>query len=389
MAHIRRRKNGNWIITVEKGINPLTGERERIYKTIPNSKNMNQKEAETEMAKILVELEYGTYIEPENMSLGEFLLMWLEDECKPNLAPRSYARYERIMKRHIIPAMGRIPLQKIKPMHIKSYQSQKLKKGRLDGKEGGLSNKTVRMHIHTLSQALKYAVGLQVLKSNPCEHVKAPKAKRPKINYLEDDQVNIMLKHIKNHGKSWDYVFFSLAVHTGMRRGELLGLSWDNINFNNATIHVRDTLQRVRGEGIILKDYTKSEAGQRSIDLSDKLITLLKNHKKNQLEQRLKHEGKYQDNNMVFCNKDGSYVNPGSVTRRFNNYLEAAGVKKIRLHDLRHTHASLLLKTGVQPKIVQERMGHSSIAITQDIYSHLFPSMQKEAAKKMDDLIDV
>lgn len=388
MPHVRRRGN-KWQISVEKGVDPLTGERQRVYQTIPDSEHMTKTEAEKEMAKLVVELEYGTYIEPENMKLGEFLLMWLEDECEPNLAPRSYERYEEIMKKHIIPAMGGIPLQKLKPMHVQTYQSKKLKSGRIDGKPGGLSNKSVRMHMHLLSQALKYAVGLQILKNNPCQHVKAPKVKKPKVNYLEEKEVNKLLKHIKQNGKNWDYIFFSLAVHTGMRRGELLGLSWDDIDFKNSKIYIRDTLQRIRGKGLLLKEYPKTESSRRSIDISDKLVKLIKKHKKKQSEERLKYDGEYQDNNMVFGNKNGSYVNPGSMTRRFNRYLEAAKVKKIRFHDLRHTHASLLLKAGEQPKVVQERLGHITIVTTQDLYSHLFPSMQKEAAKKMENIIDI
>lgn len=389
MAHLRRRANGNWIITIEKGVSPLTGKRERLYKTIPNSKNMNKAEAEKEMAKILVELDEGSYVEPENITLGEFLLSWLEDECQPNLAPRSYEKYEEIMVKHIIPVLGRIPLQKLQPVHIKRYQALKLKSGRLDGKPGGLSNKSVRMHIHTLSQALKYAVGLQLLKSNPCEHVKAPKVKKTNVNFLEENEVNILLRYIKEHGKAWDYVFFSLAIFTGMRRGELAGLSWDDIDFKNSKIYVRRVLQRIRGQGLVLQPYPKTDHGWRNIDISQQIVDLLKEHKKDQIKQRLQYGEGYQDNNLVFCNEDGSFVNPGSITRRFNNYLERAGVKKIRLHDLRHTHASLLLKAGVQPKVVQERLGHSSITITMDMYSHLFPSIQKEAAQRLDNMFNI
>lgn len=389
MAHLRRRANGNWIITIEKGVNPLTGKRERIYKTIPNSKNMTRPEAEIEMAKILVELDAGTFVEPDNLTLGEFLLTWLENEIEPNLAPRSIEKYSEIVKRHIIPALGTIPLQKLKPYHIQQYQSHKLKSGRLDGKPGGLSNKSVRTHIHVLSRALKDAISLQLIKSNPCENIKTPRAKKTTVNYLEENEVNILLEYIKENGKDWDYVFISLAIHTGMRRGELLGLSWDNVDFRANKIYVRKILQRVRNQGLFLQPYPKSDSGWRSIDISPRMAEILKEHRKEQLEFRMQYGPGYQDNNMVFCNKDGSFVNPGSVTRRFNRYLEEAAVKKIRLHDLRHTHASLLLKAGVQPKVVQERLGHSSITMTMDIYSHLFPSLQKEAAEKIDDMVQI
>lgn len=384
MAHIRKRKNGNWLITIEKGRDPINGKRDRITKTV--SKDKNKPEVEEIMAEMILEQKYGTAIDPDDMSIQEFLLMWLEDECEPNLAPRSYERYERVIKKHLIPAIGQIPLQELKPMHVKIYQTKKLKSGRLDGKKGGLSNKTVRMHMHLLSQSLRYAVGLQMLKSNPCSHVKAPSKKKKQTKYLQEEEVGILLSESKNTS-DWDYKFIFLALHTGMRRGELLGLKWRNVNLPEGKIYVIENLQRIRNKGLIFKEYPKTTSSRRNIDISNSVIKMLKNHKKEQDDNHLKNDPNYEDNNLVFCNNDGTPINPNKPTRHFRKIRESADITKIRLHDLRHTHASILLKAGIQPKVVQERLGHSSIAITLDIYSHLFPSLQKEAAQKIGEII--
>ena len=386
MAHFRRRKNGNWLITVESGTNPITGERQRKFKTV--SRDKNSKEVEAIMAEMILDLQYGTYIDPSKMTLAEFLLIWLKDECEPNLAPRSYQSYERIVKKHLIPAIGKIPLQKFEPIHVQTYQTKKLKKGRHDGKSGGLSNNTVRKHRQILSQALNFGVGLQMLKKNPCEHVKAPKHKRPILNYWDQEEVNKAIKAAK--GK-WIHDFLFLDLHTGMRRSELLGLKRENVNLTNGNIYVMTILQRIRRKGLILKEYPKTSKSRRNIDISKQVVAVLKRHieKQEQLKKENKEFNKNNKHNLVFCENDGSMCNPGTVTRRFNYIRDSIDVKKIRLHDVRHTHATLLLKAGVHPKVVQERLGHESITTTMDTYSHVMPSMQKEAAAKMDSLINI
>jgi integrase len=182
------------------------------------------------------------------------------------------------------------------------------------------------------------------------------------------------------------YAAYVLAATTGLRRGELLGLCWDSVDLENGVITVQRQLLVLK-EGITLEEATKSRSGRRSIVLTDDAIRELKAHRKRQLQERLLMGEAYQDHGLVFCKEDGTPLDPREFTKRFQRHLEKAGLPKVRLHDLRHTHASLLLARGVHPKIVQERLGHSSITMTLDLYSHLVPGLQEAAAATLNGLL--
>ncbi|SDC69277.1 Site-specific recombinase XerD [Candidatus Frackibacter sp. WG11] len=381
MAHLRKLGQKKYKIIIELGRNPATGKRKRKTKTV----NGTKKEAQKIMAKLIHEMETGTYVEPSKMTTAELLQKWLKEYCKPNLAPSRYANYREIIERHFIPELGSIQLKNLKPMHIQSYQSKKLTTGRQDGKPGGLSKTTVEKHNRILSQALKYAVKLQIIKSNPADPIKAPSPEEPEIKYLNKEQVNKVLKETKD---KWIYNFIYISVNTGMRRGEMLGLRWKDIDLNKKTIQVRQISQRIRNEGIIFKK-PKTKSSERLISISNNVVKAIKKIKREQSENKLLlGPNYYTKQNLVFCNEDGSPANPQGVTRRFKRVAKRAGFKDIRLHDLRHTHATLLLQEGVHPKVVQERLGHSSITQTLDTYSHVIPSLQQEAADKLEGLIE-
>ena len=375
MAHLRKRGKKKWQIVIEKDRDPVTGERKRIYKTI----NGTKREAEKVMRKMVYEMENGLYVKPSKLKVKDLLLKWLES-CKSTLQDRSYASYKMIVEKHFIPALGDIPLKDLKPFHIESYQNQKLTTGRKDKKSGGLSPTTVQNHNHLLTTALDYGVRMQMIKNNPAKVVKAPRRAEVDVKFLDKGEIKKLLNAAP---ESWIHDFVLFAVQTGMRRGEVIGLEWENVDLKNKKIHVKQILQRVRGQGLKFKS-PKTKSSQRTIDLNDELVNLLKDIKKHQAKRRLRLGKKYYtDKNLVFCNEDGSPCNPQGVTRQFKRLAKKAGFFELRLHDLRHSHASLLLKEGVHPKVVQERLGHSSITQTLDTYSHIQPSLQKEAAEKI------
>jgi integrase len=374
MAHLRKRGD-SWQICIEAGRDPITGKRKRIYETI----NGTKKEAEKRMHELAHQLETGQYIESSELTVKSFLLKWLEDYCENNLAPSTLESYEMIIKTHLIPALGALKLEDLEPMHIKSYQTHKLKSGRKDGKKGGLSKRTVQYHHRVLSKALKHAVRWRIIDSNPCDYIDAPSPERPEIQAMTNEQV----KQLLNTSDDWVYDFIYIAVFTGMRRGEILALRWKDIDFTEKIIQVKQSVTKQTGKGLVFRK-PKTNSSIRPINIDDNVIKILKRRRKRMKENKLR-LGKFYNNeyNLVFSEGDGSPILPRRATRRFNSAAKKVGLDNFRLHDLRHTHATLMLKAGVHPKIVQERLGHSSISQTLDTYSHVIPSMQKEAVQKL------
>jgi len=374
MAHIRRRGD-SWQICVESGRDPITGKRERIYETIKGTK----KEAEARMHELAHTIKTGQYIKPSELTVKDFLLKWLEDYCENNLAPSTLQSYDMIIKTHLIPALGSIKIEDLEPMHIKKYQTHKLKSGRKDGKEGGLSKRTVQYHHRVLSKALKHAVRWRVIDSNPCNYIDAPSPDTPEIQPLSQKQIEKLL----DAAEDWVYDLIYIAIFTGMRRGEILALRWKDVNFKEKILHVRQSVTKPTGKGLIFRK-PKTKSSIRPINVDDDIIKILKRRRREQKENRLRLGSKYNNEyNLVFAGIDGKPILPRRTTRRFNLTAKKIGLGDFRLHDLRHTHATLMLQAGVHPKVVQERLGHSTISQTLDTYSHVIPSMQKEAVQKL------
>ena len=383
MPNIQKTKSGKWKAIVEMGKDPVTGRRKRKTKTKPT-----KKEANAWIAEQVQKRDNGIVVDPKNYTLKEYLCRWLKDYAEPNLAATTYDGYEVIVKSHLIPALGQLKIDEIKPMHIQSYFTQKRSRGRKDGQSGGLSEKTLLQHFRVLSKALKQAVKWQLISNNPAKAVEAPKPKRSKdIKAMTKEQLNKLLAAAKEESE-WIYNFTLVAAYTGMRRSELLGLPWDNVDFENETIRVKQALVTKVGEGSTIKE-TKSKSGTRPIKISEKLINALKNQKELQKKDKAKLGDKYDNElNLVFCKEDGSKYYPTTVNKKFNRATKKAGLNKFGIHDLRHTHATLLLKSEVNPKIVQERLGHASITVTLDTYSHVTLDMQEGAVQKLDDLME-
>ncbi len=268
-------------------------------------------------------------------------------------------------------------LDELQPIHIQSYQSHKLKAGRRDGKKGGLSKKTLLQHHRVLSKALKQAILWQLLSYNPASAVKAPTSEKPEIEAMTLKEVHNLLELAKD---SWMYYIIYVAVNTGMRRGGILGLRWQDININNKFISVRQTIAKANNEIIFKEPKTKSS--KRTIRIDNEDIEKFNEVKEKQKEYASIFGPDYNEHNLVFCYKDGSPPFPDTVTKRFTSLAKKANLDNYRFHNLRHTHASLMLESGAQMKVIQERLGHSNITTTMDTYAHLQPNIQKEAVSK-------
>ncbi|MBX6765537.1 MAG: site-specific integrase, partial [Rubrobacteraceae bacterium] len=282
----------------------------------------------------------------------------------------TYRRYESIVRVNLVPDIGRIKLKSLTPAHVRAFYREKL--------DGGLSPQTV-LHIHrVLSRALKQAVDDGLIPRNPTGSVKPPRPRRDEIRPLSADQARRFLDTVSGERLEALYV---LAVTTGMRQGELLGLKWEDIDLDAGTLSVRRTLSEVRGGRKF--EAPKSGKGRR-IRLSGRAITALRAHRKALLEERMQRAGLWQEQDLVFPSGVGTPMSGRNLYREFKTLLKRADLPDIRFHDLRHTCATLLLRQGVNPKFVQELLGHADISLTLNTYSHILPDMGDAAASAMD-----
>lgn len=379
---IYRRPDGRWCSQVTVGIDPATGKPKR--KTFYGK---TRQEVAGKMTEALQKVQTGTYIEPTTFTLGQWLDKWMTEYKKGQLRPSTYESYAGLIERHIKPDLGGIPLAKLQAHTLQSFYNDKLASGRMDN-GGGLSTRVVRYMHAVIHGALEQAVKEGLLPRNVADATSPPTMKHKPMRPLTEDELLTFLAVAKDDRFFAAYV---LAATTGLRRGELLGLCWDSVDLVGGTIVVQRQLLVLGDEEgkftFVLDDTTKSKSGRRSIALTDDTVRELKAHRKRQAQEKLFLGPAYQDNGLVFCNEDGTPVDPRNFTKRFQRILVRAGLPKIRLHDLRHTHASLLLSRGVHPKVVQERLGHASITMTLDLYSHLAPGLQEAAAATLNGLV--
>ena len=375
-GHIIKRYEDSYNIVLNLGTDPATGKRKQQWITVKGTK----KEAEKRLADMLHQLDTGTFMKPSKTTLAEYLERWLKDYAWPYLAPRTAEGYEFIMRQHLIPKLGNIILTQLKPEHLQKYYSEMLRSGRCDS-SCGLSAQTVRHHHTVLHKALQTAVEWGLLSRNAADAVRPPYAERPEMHTWSEDDITRFLESAKDTPY---YALFYTALFTGMRRSEFLALKWSDIDLLLCQVYVNRSLHQLR-DGSIVYRAPKTAKGRRMIALSPSVTLVLREHKEQQEATWSQLETLLKDDDLVFSTVDGKPLRPNTITRAWTVLAARAGLKVIRLHDARHTHASIMLKQGIHPKIVQERLGHSSIAITLDTYSHVSPGLQEAAAKRFDE----
>jgi integrase len=310
--------------------------------------------------------------------VGEYLDSWLTDSVRDTVRQRTFERYESIVRVHIKPALGRVKLGALTPNHVRRLYRQKL--------DSGLAPRTVN-YIHvTLHKALKDAVSDALIPRNAAS-VRAPRPEKPEIHPLAPDQARKLLSIAREIEDRFEALYV-LALHCGLREGELLGLKWNDIDLSEATatLRIRRTLSQTRDLGHI---FEKPKNGKgRSVKCSHKATEALKRHRARQNEERLGMGSLWQDNGLVFPTITGTTMSGTNLLgRHFKPLLKRAGLPPIRLHDLRHTCATILLMAGKHPKYVQELLGHASISITLDTYSHVIEGMDGGLAEAMDEAL--
>ena len=375
-GHLRKRGDRSWAVIVDVG-RDADGKRRQRWHSVKGSK----RDAERELAKILHEMNTGSYVEPAKMTVGEYLDRWLADYAKHSVAGKTFERYEDIVERHLKPDLGHIALPKLKPLQIQGLYSKALTEGRSDGR-GGLSPQTV-LHCHrVLRGALQQAVRWQLLAQNPADAVKPPRPVRKQMRALDDAGIKKLLDTARGTRLYWPVL---LAVSTGMRRGEFLALRWGSVDLDRSTLSVCEALEETR-QGLAFKQ-PKTARSRRTVDLPSFLADEMRTAKVECAKQKLALGPAYDDQDLVFPNLNGSPWPPDSFSTAFVALARKAGFEGFRLHDLRHTHATQLLRQGVHPKIVSERLGHATVSITLDLYSHVLPGLQSAAIQDFDNLM--
>ncbi len=370
-GHITKRSKDSYTIVLELGRDPATGKRKQQWISVKGTK----KEAEKRLSELLSQLDNGVFIKPGKTTLADYLNRWLKDYAKPNLSPRSFERYESIVRVNLIPSLGKTILNQLKPEHIQKYYSAKL--------ESGLSPRTVRYHHVVLHIALKTAVKWGLLNRNAADAVDPPKPHSNEMKTWDEEEVSLFLETAKD---SQYYALFHTVLFTGIRRSEVLALRWCDIDMENCQLSISRSMHQLKDRSFVFTK-PKSSKSQRTIALSPSSIAVLSEHYEKQKLERMMQGIDVNDDDSVFCHPDRKPLRPNTISRAWANLAKHAGVKVIRFHDARHTHASLMLKQGIHPKVVQERLGHSSIAITLDTYSHVAPGLQESAANRFDEAI--
>ena len=356
-----QRKDGRWVVQIELG----DGNRKQFYvKT--------QKEGIKKLREAQSELEKGTLATGPQQKLKDYIENWIENVHKDKLRISTYVKYKKLIK-YIVADLGDTMLQKLTPQQVRKFYTDMGKRG--------LSSKIINATHGVLHVALDNAVLWNYVSRNVCDLVKPPRIVSREVIPLTLEQAQKLFSYARKHHLE---MLLTMAVVTGMRRGEMLALRWSNVNFETRSLLVLHTVDYIPKYGYVQTE-PKTKTGKRAISLPYFLIDMLKLHKQEVLEQKHKQGDKWENRDLVFPDLQGGYLNPSYLLRVFKKLLQEAGIPHMHFHDLRHSAATILLGMGVNMKMIQELLGHSDIAITLGLYSHLVPAMQQDMVDKWDD----
>ena len=364
-----RKRGKTWQATLWLARDPATGKRQRKTFTGATKKDV------TELLRAFQRrVEIGLDVMAAEAPLGEYFEQWLRDHAARSVSARTLAGYEQAGRALVAP-IASVRLQDLRPPHIEralaAYQ------------KSGVSNRTAAKHLTVLRSALARAVLLELIQRNPAAAVTKPRVVRQEMRVADMETLSALLTTCSDP----DFRrLINLAVHTGLRAGELLGLKWADISWEHSLMQIKRARNHFAESGFA---EPKTAASRRAIALSDREAAILREHRAAQNERRLLIGPAWPDTDLVFPRMDGWPEKVDNLARRWRILCRRAGVDNLRFHDLRHTSATIALSTGVHPKIVQERLGHANISVTLDTYSHVLPSMQKDAAHQIADVMSV
>jgi integrase len=378
-GYIRRRSAGSWQVFVELGVDPVSGRRLRQSQNVRG----NRRDAERIQAQLINAVDTGTYIDPRQGTVAEYLARWLRDYASQSVAPRTFEGYRRIVRTRIVPSLGSIRLGQLRPAHIVAAERSWLEGGSLHGGQA-LAPRTVVQAHRILREALQQAVRWQMLTVNPAEAVSPPRVPRGEMHAFNAAEAARFLQAASGNQEFGP--LFTTAIYSGLRLGELRGLRWRDVDFEGSALSIQQTLSQVEA-GLVFAP-TKTHRSRRRVSIPASMVEVLRRHRAEQTGQRLKAGPAWQETDLVFADALGSPASEKRLRAAFEAAIKAADVPRIRIHDLRHTMATLMLSQGEHPKVVSERLGHATVGITLDTYSHVLPGLQAAAAERLATTLD-
>lgn len=386
-----QRGEKTWLLRVYKG-RSAEGKRQYLNKTLSG---VTKKTAQAELNKLLHHRDTGTLMEPSKQTVREYLARWLDVAAKPRLRPSTFTDHQYRVERYILPTLGERRLSQLTALDIQALYTTMME----PKPEGlGLTARSVRIVHNIMNPALRQAVRWKLIPFNPAADVDLPSEKRQEMKALSPEQASAFLDAARSFpgdaANGLDaragrqdrfFAFWCVLLTGGLRPSEALGLKWEDLDGDK--LRVRRSLTRNKGGGWTLAE-PKTAKGRRTLPLPAFTIEALREHRKRQAEQRLAAGAAWKDNGFIFAAENGEPLNSRNLDQRhFQPLLTAAKLPRLRLYDLRHSHATLLLANGEHPKVVSERLGHASVVLTMDTYSHVLPGMQEGATERLDALL--
>jgi len=367
-GNITRRGKSSWRLKFDDSIDPASGKRRTRYVTVRGKRQ----DAERELTRLLNETHNGTLIEPSKVTVAEYIRTWLDSAH--GLSPKTVERYRQLADQQIIPHLGAVQLQKLKPSQVQDWHAMIMRGGGKDGRP--LSARTVGHAHRVLHRALQRAVENETLPRNVASVIRPPKVEVKEVEILGANDIGVVLAKLDGHAL---YPIVALALGTGMRRGELLALRWEDVDIDGATVRVVRALEET-GAGLRFK-APKTRHGRRTISLPGRAVEALRAHRLKQLELRVAlGQGKPEPGALVFGTIEGAPLSPDNLSRDWRRVVAALDLPRVKLHALRHSHASALIASGLDVLTVSRRLGHGSPVVTLSTYAHLFAKTDYQAA---------
>ena len=370
----KNNKTGKWDFVFNVGLDPLTGKRKQIRRRGFETK----RHAMDAMTKIKAEILSNDFLDLTTITYSTYMDEWFEE--RQNHLQKTTFEIHSIYYRNVIkPKLGHFKIQQMTPLHIQKFINELVS-------QNSYSEHTIHLIYRIISASLKKAKIIKLLKDNPANGITLPKIRKKEMNVWSLEQVNYFINESKKTKRlTRCYIGFLIALLTGMRQGEIMGLRWKDIDMECQIIYIRQTLT----QDAEIKYGAKNDSSIRSIHISNKLISELKVHRKRVLAEKLLLGQDYNDFDLVICTQSGKPMIPRNFRKEFYNLTEKIGLSKIRFHDLRHTHATILIQQNVNVKLISERLGHAEIGTTLDTYSHVLPNMQKTVSDELDKIIEM
>jgi integrase len=352
-------------VVVDLGTDPVTGRRRQRSKSFKT-----KRAAQAALATMLADIDKGTAVDRSRQTVAQMMQYWLDTYARHRCAAKTVDDYERTIRVHIIPALGAIQAQKLTPDVLQKFYGDKL--------AAGCGPRTVELCHLRLSQALDQSVKLGLLTRNVADLVTPPRVPRKPRQTWDEEQARRFLAVADQSGRGPIWI---VALATGMRRGELLGLRWQDVDFERDILSVRQTVGALRGKPDVKPPKTRSSI--RDVPVPAEVMAALREHRRRQNEQRLALGPVWEDNDLVFAAANGRPIYPDNLKRDFERLVHLAGVPRIRIHDQRHTHVTLAIAAGADIGAVSQRIGHSRTSITMDVYHHVLPRKHLEVSDKV------